>query len=120
MNEVSVAQGLLKDLQQESKRHGVSHVSRVHVRIGSLRNIAPEALTFAFEEVSEGTVAEGAELNIGVVPAKGRCDKCDIDFDVKTDNPGFPCPQCGGMGGQLISGKELEIAVFRGRCNNSP
>ena len=119
MNEISVAHGLLKDLQKESKRHGVAHISRVHVRIGSLRNIVPEELSFAFAEASAGTVAEGAELNIGIVPARGRCGKCNIDFDVETKNSGFPCPSCGGMTEGLVCGDELKIALFRGRCNNA-
>ena len=114
MNELPIAHGLLKDLQQESKKHGVSHVSRVHIRIGSLRDIVPEDLTFAFETAAEGTVAEGAELNIGVVPARGRCDKCKINFDVDADTPMFLCPKCGTGAEKLVSGKELEIALFRG------
>ena len=119
MNEFSIAHGLLKDLQDESKKHGVSHVSRVHIRIGSLCGIVPEALTFAFEAASEGTVAEGAELNIGVVPARGRCNKCNIDFDVDDDPSTFLCPQCGGIAAELISGRELEIALFRGRSEST-
>jgi len=115
MNELSIAHGLLKDLQHESKKHGISSVSRVHVRIGSLCTIVPEALTFAFEAASEGTVAEGAELNVGVVPARGRCDKCNIEFDVDMETSMFVCPQCGGTAAELISGKEVEIALFRGR-----
>ncbi len=118
MNEISVAHGLVKDLQQESKRHGVTHVSRVHVRIGSLRNIVPEELSFAFAEASAGTVAEGAELNMRIVPAKGRCGRCNIDFDVETKNSGFPCPTCGGVTEELVCGDELKIALFRGRFNN--
>lgn len=115
MNELSIAHGLLKDIQQESKKHGVAHVSRVHIRIGSLRDIVPEDLTFAFEAAAEGTVAEGAELNIGVVPARGRCDKCNIYFDVDPDTPKFLCPKCGASAEKLVSGKELEIALFRGQ-----
>ena len=119
MNELSVAYRLLKDLQQESERHGVSRVSRVSVRMGSLCTVAPEALTIAFEAASEGTVAEGAELNIGIVPAKGRCEKCNIDFDVETDTSMFLCPQCGGTVRELISGRELDIALFRGSSEAS-
>ena len=119
MNELSIAHGLLKDLQHEIKKHGVSRVSRVHIRIGSLCTIVPEALTFAFETASEGTVAEGAELNVGVVPARGRCDKCNIDFDVNTDTSVFVCPQCGGIAAELISGKEVEIALFRGMSKST-
>ena len=60
MNELSIAHDLLKDLKIQSERHGVSSVSRVHVRIGSLRTIVPEVLTFAFEEEfkQEGLVDE--------------------------------------------------------------
>ncbi len=114
MNELSIAYDLLKDLQQESKRHGVSRVNRVHVRMGSLCAVAPDALTIAFEAASEGTVAEGAELNIAIVPAKGRCEKCNMDFRVEMDTSMFLCPRCGDIVHDLISGRELDIALFRG------
>jgi hydrogenase nickel incorporation protein HypA/HybF len=107
MHEVSIAQGLLKILEDEAKKHEVSRVTRVHVRIGELSTCVPDALTFAFEIVSEGTVAEGAELQIEMVPAKGRCDKCDIQFDV--DSAMFLCPQCGGVAAEIVSGKELDV-----------
>jgi hydrogenase nickel incorporation protein HypA/HybF len=114
MNELSIAYGLLKDLQEESEKHRVSRVSRVHIRMGCLCTIVPEALTIAFEAASEGTVAEGAELNIAVVPARVRCDTCNTDFDVDRDTSVFICPQCGGIAAELISGREFEIALFRG------
>lgn len=107
MHEVSIAQSLLKIVEDESKKHEVSRVTRVHVRIGSLSTIVPDALTFSFEVVSDRTVAEGAELDIEVVPARGRCYSCNIDFEVETSL--FLCPQCGGIAGELLSGKELEI-----------
>lgn len=120
MNEYAIAHGLLEDLQHESRKHGVSHISRVHVKIGSLCGITPEALTFAFEAASEGTVAEGAELNIvGVVPAKGRCHQCGIEFDMAMDTSMLVCPQCGGIVGEVISGKELEIALVRGKAEST-
>ena len=118
MNELAIARGLLKELKHESKKHGVSRVSRVHVRIGSLYTIVPEALASAFTTASEGTVAEGAELNIGVVPATGRCDRCNIDFDVDMISM-FLCPQCGGVAAELTSGRELEIALFRGSSKST-
>lgn len=108
MHEVSIAQGLLKILQDETKKHGVSRVIRVHVRVGELSTLVPDALTFAFEMVSEGTVAQGAELKIEVVPAKGRCNKCNIEFDIEASI--FLCPQCGGVAAEIISGKELDVA----------
>jgi hydrogenase nickel incorporation protein HypA/HybF len=108
MHEVSIAQGLLKILEDEAKKHEASRVTRVHVRIGELSTIVPDALTFAFEVVSEGTLADGAELNIEIVPAKGRCDTCDIEFSVDSSTM-FLCPQCGGVAAEIVSGKELDV-----------
>ncbi len=107
MHEVSIAQGLLKILEEQCKEHKVSRVTRVHLRIGTLSAIVPDALTFAFEMVSQDTMAKGAELDIEIVPAKGRCDKCDIEFEV--DETMFLCPQCDGVAAELVCGKELDV-----------
>lgn len=108
MHELSIAQSLLKIVEEESKKHGVSRVTRVHVRIGTLSAIVPDALSFSFEVISKKTVAEGAVLDIQLVPAMGQCEDCNIDFEI--DGAFFLCPKCGGIVSEIVSGKELEIA----------
>ena len=112
MHEVGIAHGIIKIIQQETAKHGMSKVRRVHVRIGELSNLVPDALSFAFETISPGTIAEGAELKIEIVPPKGRCEKCDIEFPV--DGIMFFCPQCNAIGSEIVAGKELEIAEIEG------
>jgi hydrogenase nickel incorporation protein HypA/HybF len=107
MHEVSIAQSLLAIVQDESKKHGITRVTRVCVRIGSLSAIVPEALTFSFDVISERTIADGAELDIEVVPARGRCHNCSTGFEV--DSFFFLCPECGRIASEIISGKELQI-----------
>jgi hydrogenase nickel incorporation protein HypA/HybF len=107
MHELSIAKSLLEIIEDESKRHGLSRVTRVTVKIGVLSTIVPEALTFSFEAITGKTIAEGAVLDIEVVPARGRCENCRIDFDVERFF--FLCPECGGVASEIISGKELEI-----------
>ncbi len=107
MHELSIAQCLLNLVQDESKKHGVSKVTRVYLRIGRLTAIAPEALTFCFEVISESTIAEGAAIDIEVVPARGRCQNCNADFEV--DDSFLVCPTCKGIASEIISGRELEI-----------
>jgi hydrogenase nickel incorporation protein HypA/HybF len=116
MNEQSMVHGLLEDIQKESKKHGVSRISRIHLRMGSHCPMVPEEVLSAFKDASEGTMAEGAELNIG---AKARCDNCDIEFAVDMIKATvFTCPQCGGKAGKLVSGKELEVALLRGKMRS--
>ena len=107
MHEVSIAQGLLKLVEQEVKKNGLARAVRVHVRVGALSNVVPDALSFAFEAISPGTVAEGAELEIEEVSSRGRCSECDIEFEV--DGAIFLCPQCGGITADVVSGKELQL-----------
>ena len=112
MHEVGIAQGVMKIIEDETAKHGITKVSKVHVRIGELSNLVADALSFAFETITPGTVAEGAELEIEIVPAKGRCEKCDIEFPIDRFN--FLCPQCDGVADEVVSGRELEVAEIEG------
>ncbi len=107
MHELSIAQSLMDIITQEAERHGLERVVRVGVSLGEFSAVVPESLTFCFDLIKEGTVAEGAELAISKVPLRGLCQECGHDFDM--DQPVMDCPQCGGHQIQLISGRELSI-----------
>jgi hydrogenase nickel incorporation protein HypA/HybF len=82
-------------------------VAKVEVKVGHLRQVVPEALTFAFDLVAVGTPVEGAELAIEEVPAVGRCRACRSVGEL----PGFPlhCAECGGLDVELLQGEELLV-----------
>jgi len=82
-------------------------VTVVTVRIGHLRQVVPSSLQFAFELVAQGTVAEGAELVMEMVPAAGRCRACGAESPL----PEFPlrCASCGGLDMEVVRGEELLV-----------
>ena len=51
------------------------------MRIGRLRQVVPDSLTFYFEIVSKDTLAEGAELELEMVDALMRCSSCSHEWD---------------------------------------
>lgn len=112
MHELAVAESLLKIIQDESQKHGLLRVNQVRVHIGKLSTVVPRALSFSFEVISQGTLAEGAHLAMEMVPVTGHCQDCDTDFEI--DDYLFLCPQCGGALMMLVSGKELEIVDIVG------
>jgi hydrogenase nickel incorporation protein HypA/HybF len=59
---------------------------------------------------AEGTVADGAVLNIDVVGVRGRCRACATEFDVPRFH--FECPACAGSDIEVIQGQELYIESF--------
>lgn len=109
MHEVGIIESALDVIRREAAQHGAASVARVVMRVGALSGVEPEALRFAFAAVTPGSVAEGAELDIEVVPARVHCRDCDEDFTVETGFI-FQCPRCSALSGDLRSGRELELA----------
>ena len=85
-------------------------VDRVVLRIGTLAGVEPDALRFAFDVVSRGTVVEGAVLEIEPVPAVVFCPGCRREFAVDEGSCIFTCPGCGDLCGEIRRGRELELS----------
>jgi hydrogenase nickel incorporation protein HypA/HybF len=82
-------------------------VTKVHLKVGHLRQVVPSALSFSFGLVAQGTAVEGAELALEEVPATGRCRTCDAESRLN----GFPlqCGACGGSDLEITQGEELYV-----------
>lgn len=93
----------------QAREHEATQVHRIVLRVGALSGVEPDALRFAFEAVIKGTPAANADLDLETVPARGRCADCDLEFDVQSDFI-FTCPKCGRISGELVQGRELELA----------
>jgi hydrogenase nickel incorporation protein HypA/HybF len=93
----------------QAREHNATQVHRIVLRIGALSGVESDALRFAFDAVAKGTPAAGADLELEMVPARGRCTDCDLEFGVDSDFI-FTCPKCGRISGELVQGRELELA----------
>lgn len=82
-------------------------VSVINLRIGRLRQVVPETLTFYFGFVSRETVCEGARLELEVIDARLRCRPCGTEWAIEI--PAFRCPTCGGSEVEVASGDEFEV-----------
>ncbi|MBW2108965.1 MAG: hydrogenase maturation nickel metallochaperone HypA [Deltaproteobacteria bacterium] len=117
MNAVTAASGLLRALEDESRKHHVACVSKVHVKMGTLCGIRPEDLKGAFRILSEGTVADGAEMKIGVAPAEARCRHCGGLVGVTSrEEHVFLCAECGKPVEKPASGHQVEVSLIRGKA----
>ena len=105
MHEMSIVEALLDQIRQET-RPG-THVRRVRVRVGKLRQLVPETLTFCYEAAVRGTPLEGSRLEVEELPAEARCRRCSLTFAVE-DN-WFECPRCRATGADLLKGDELQL-----------
>ena len=104
MHELAIAESVVRIACDHA---GARRVAKVELKVGHLRQVVPDALAFAFELVAQGTVAEGADLEIEEVPAAGRCRACGSE----TVMTGFPlqCAGCESLDVELVRGEELFV-----------
>ena len=112
MHELALAQNIVEIVSEEAAQHGLGRVDRLALRIGELRAVVPELLETCLEIAGRGTVAEGAKLELEVVPGRARCISCDEQFPVAELL--FLCPKCNQPGGEITAGQELRLVELEG------
>lgn len=105
MHEITLVTGLFEIIKEQVAARGIESISKVRLKVGELAAVEPMTLTACFEVVAEGTVAEGARLEIEEVPLTGRCRGCGAGFRI--ENFSFICPSCGEGDAEMTGGREL-------------
>jgi hydrogenase nickel incorporation protein HypA/HybF len=107
MHELSLAEAINKTIKDLCERSAWARVRRIVLKIGHMRQVDPELLSFAFNVVAKGTVSEDAELSILELPIVFKCHACGkkIGSEAMT----FICQDCGSTDVELLSGMELTI-----------
>jgi hydrogenase nickel incorporation protein HypA/HybF len=107
VHELSIAEALVEQVEQVRCSHGGAPVVAVGVRVGTWRLVVNESLDLYYRTLVMGTPLEGSRLEIETVLARGRCHQCGEEFPVEA--PLIVCPACGGVGGDLLCGQELDL-----------
>lgn len=104
---MAIAQGILDIALDTAARNNAAKILRVSLLVGQLTEIEPESLRFCFSALAAETPAEGASLEITVVPLTGRCRDCGGEFAI--DHYRFYCPECNSAAIEILSGRELKV-----------
>lgn len=107
MHEVGLMQSVLTMSIKAAEAHRAPRIDAIHLRIGALAGVVPDALQFAFECLRKGTLAESAQLKIESVPILCWCRKCKSDF--RPENQFTPCPKCGLNDFEIRGGLEMNL-----------
>jgi len=112
MHELTLCRNMVEIIEREAVSQIFQRVETVRMEIGVLSCVEPEALRFCFGTVTRGTLAEGARLEIVMMPADARCRDCGAERAV--DRWGTACQDCGShqldlCGGDRIRIKDMEV-----------
>ncbi|AQA24746.1 hydrogenase expression/synthesis hypA family protein [Rhodococcus sp. MTM3W5.2] len=103
MHEMSITQSVVDAV---CERAAGRRVRRVTIEVGTLCAVVPDSMQFCFELATEGTVMEGASLEIDQPPGRAHCRGCGADFEL-TDL--VVLCRCGSVDVEILSGRELRI-----------
>ena len=84
-------------------------VRRVMLDVGRLSGVMPDAVAFCFDAVAQGTVLDGARLDIRQIDGRASCDDCGSEF--AAESIVVRCT-CGSRRVRLIAGEELDIKAM--------
>ncbi len=105
MHELGLTQNIVDIALQHAEREQAQKILAITVEIGALSGVIAEAVEFAFDVCSKGTIAEGARLEIRHIDGRGQCLDCNKQAEISTLT--HLCPNCGSLALETIAGQEM-------------
>jgi hydrogenase nickel incorporation protein HypA/HybF len=103
MHEMAITQSVVDAVCEHAAGR---RVHAVRVQVGALCAVVPDAMTFCFDLAAEGTLADGARLDLDVQPGSARCRTCGQDFALS--DLILLC-SCGSADVEVLAGRDLRI-----------
>ncbi len=112
MHELSIALSILDAVEEQSRQRGGVRITAVHLKIGPLSGVVPQALVRgAFEMAREETDFPDCQMQIEETPVLIRCPKCLTERAVESIQ-NMSCVVCGTATSDVVSGRELEVCAM--------
>lgn len=103
MHEMAITQSVVDAVCEHAAGR---RVHSVRLEVGALCAIVPAAMEFCFGLATEGTVADGATLDVDVRPGAAQCRTCAAHFELSDSI--LLCP-CGSADVEVLEGRDLKI-----------
>jgi hydrogenase nickel incorporation protein HypA/HybF len=109
VHEFAICSALIPIITAEMKKFAPAapRLKKVRLVAGALRQIVPEAISFAFEVLTKDTPLEGAVLEMTAAPIVIRCRACNWRGEI--EDLTFVCKACSSTEVDLEGGQELQV-----------
>ncbi len=107
MHELSIAMGIVKIAEDETRKAEANKVTKIELEIGVLSGVEISSLEFVWDSAVEGSVLEQAERQINIIKGEGKCADCNTLYPMK--NIYDSCPKCNSNLKGVLKGKELKV-----------
>ena len=117
MHEMSIAEGILQTVLDTASQCNARRVESVELSVGQMRLVVPEALQMAWEAITEGTIACGAQLAVTETPIEARCKQCGRAFQPAIND--YLCPNCGQADVDITAGDDIILTAVACELDDS-
>lgn len=107
MHELSLADSMVRQIEEIIKKEKAAKVLSVTVEMGKFSGVEREPFEFAFPLVAEETPVEGSELIIEEVPGIIKCSDCGTETTLNV--PFIKCRQCDSRNVKFVKGRDFII-----------
>jgi len=110
MHELYATQAILEKAIQKANETEAKRVTNVYLVVGEISTYTDGSVQLYWDDISKGTLAEGAVLHFRHVQTEAQCMSC---FTKYHPNDGeIVCPNCGGVGAKIITGEEFYMEAL--------
>jgi hydrogenase nickel incorporation protein HypA/HybF len=85
MHELAITQAIFDTALRHAQQANAQVIRTLQVRVGALSGVVADSLQFYFELISKNTPAEGARLDVEIIPPRARCRACGVERDLPLD-----------------------------------
>jgi hydrogenase nickel incorporation protein HypA/HybF len=109
MHELSIAMSILDAVEEEAAQRNYETVHAIHLKIGALSGVVPDALHSAYALAAENTRFAQTRLVIETIPITAHCSVCGGPRRIQSPQC-LQCPDCQTMTPEILEGRELDIS----------
>lgn len=108
MHELSIAVSIVDGALEELRARGAKGATAIHLRVGRLSGVDPDALLFSYDVAAEETALVNSRLVIERIEVSIFCRQCGAERPTRSF-PALVCDACGTLADRVVHGDELEI-----------
>ena len=108
MHEIGITRDMFNLVLKEAEKAGARRVDKIDLVIGEMTGVMEDSVKFYFDLLSKGTIVEGAEVSIRMIPPMVLCQNCNKTSKLERKTY-WTCPHCEDNSMQIIAGRELMV-----------
>ena len=107
MHELHATQAILEKALEKAADGRATRITHVFIALGELSSYSGDSIQFYWDDLSRGTLAEGASLHFRDVEAELQCMACFKKYHPKDGE--ILCPTCGSTGAKIVAGEDFYL-----------